>query len=258
MNKYIVIITIILLGSSAFSLAQESQSEKQSFFSHNIDYQVRAQFSIGGSSPLGLPREIRSIDSYNPTMQLGLQAHVTKWFSENSKWGMRVGIGFDGKGMKTKATVKNYKTEIIQQNEYIGGYFTGKVKTKVNNTYFTVPVSAVYKLSDNWQLYGGLYVSALVDKTFDGSVSDGYLKQDSPTGSQITFEADSSAPYDFSSELNNFQWGAQFGGEFKLNGHFVLFGDLTYGINQLLDKDFTSIDFSMHNIYLNLGFGYKF
>lgn len=169
-----------------------------------------------------------------------------------------MGLRFEGKGMTTEATVKNYLTEIIQDKSKIRGYYTGRVKTTVKNTYITFPISAVYHLSNKWSVYGGLYLSGLIDKNFDGYVSDGYLRQNTPVGAKITFEEGGSAPYDFSDEVNKFQWGAQLGGEWTMNKHFRLFADLTYGFNGVLNSDFTAISFSMHNIYLNLGFGYQF
>ena len=36
---------------------------------------------------MGMPREIRKIESYNPTLALGLEANATKWVSEDRKWG---------------------------------------------------------------------------------------------------------------------------------------------------------------------------
>ena len=45
--------------------------------------------------------------------------------------GIRVGVRVEGKGMKTKAEVKNYLTEIKQDNSKVRGYYTGKVQTTV-------------------------------------------------------------------------------------------------------------------------------
>ena len=35
---------------------------------HGLEYEIKAGFSIGGTAPLPLPVEIRSIDGYNPTL----------------------------------------------------------------------------------------------------------------------------------------------------------------------------------------------
>ncbi|MGL5275540.1 porin family protein [Myroides sp.] len=268
MKKFIYTIALSL-GTLATITAQEAQPSNEEkvnqetnqfkeFFTQNMDYQVRAHFSIGGSAPLGLPREIRKIDSYNPGLQLGLEANATKWLTDDKQWGVRLGLRFESKGMTTEANVKGYLTEIIQDNSKVKGYFTGDVKTKVRNTYLTVPVNVIYKINESWNIYGGLYFSALIDKTFDGYVSNGYLRQNDPNGNKITFEDGSKADYDFSNEVRKFQWGTQVGAEWKMNKNFFLLGELSYGFNGVLNKDFDAISFSMHNIYLNLGFGYQF
>ncbi|WP_267740568.1 porin family protein [Myroides injenensis] len=259
--KYIITCLSLLFFyniTGAQTINEQDNNSFHSFFKQRLSYQVKAQFSIGGASPLGLPSEIRSVDSYNPTLQMGLEANATKWISEDEKFGIRLGIRFEGRGMKTKATVKNYLIEVNTDKGPSRGYFTGKVQTTVKNTYITFPISAVYNISNRWNLYGGIYFSGLIDKGFDGYVSNGYLRENSPTGLKVIFEEDASADYDYSDDLNRFQWGFQAGGEWTLNQHFKLFADLNYGVNQVFKSDFDAISFSMHNIYLNLGFGYQF
>lgn len=247
-----------VLGTTLYAQeAQENPSSKfQAFFTQNMDYQVKAQFSIGGSAPLGLPREIRSVKSYNPGLQTGFEANATKW--ANQQWGVRLGVRFEEKGMKTDARVKNYLIEVNSAKGPSRGYFTGDVYTNVSNTYLTFPISAVYNLSENWNLYGGVFLSGLIDRNFTGNVSNGYLRENAPTGLKVEFNDDASADFDYSDDLNRFQWGFQAGGEWNLNSHFRLFSDVSYGANRLFKKDFEDISFSMHNIYLNLGFGYQF
>ena len=72
---------------------------------------LRAGFLLGGTTPLPLPQEIRAIDSYNPTMNVGIEGDVQKRF-DNSRWGMALGVRLETKGMKTDATVKNYHMEM--------------------------------------------------------------------------------------------------------------------------------------------------
>jgi hypothetical protein len=257
--KRFTLVLLTIFAAFVSASAQNAEPEQSGFaIFKGLEYQLKANFSIGGSAPLGLPSEIRSIESYNPTSSFGLEANATRWLSSNGRWGVRLGAKIEEKGMKTEALVKSYLVEIRYGKEMVRGYYTGMVETNVKNTYATIPVTAVYKLGDSWQLTGGFYVSATIDKLFDGYVSDGYLRQGTPVGDKITFDNGATAPYDFSSEVRDFHWGAQLGAEWHIKRHFVLFSDLSYGINGLLNSDFNSISFSMHNIYLNLGFGYRF
>ena len=55
--------------------------------------------------------------------------------------------------MTTEATVKNYGMKIINTNGgELQGLWTGGVKTKVKNSYLTIPVVANYKISNRWKL----------------------------------------------------------------------------------------------------------
>ncbi len=239
--------------------AQETPSGgKPSVFS-NTEFQIRAGFSIGGFAPIPFPTEIRKVESYNPTMVLGLEANVTKWLDDNRKLGFRLGLRAEGRGMKTEAQVKDYYTEVIGDGgQKVTGNFTGMVQTTVKNSYFTIPVLAIYGVTERWNLYAGPYFSALTEKNFSGYVSDGYLREGGATGSKLIFEGDNKGPYDFSDDLRIFQWGVMAGGEFTLRKHLQLFSELTWGMNDLFQKDFNTITFDMYAIYLNFGFGYRF
>ena len=74
----------------------------------------------------------------------------------------------------------------------------------------------------------------------------------------MEFTGDSQANYDFSDELRKFQWGMQLGGEWKAYKHLSVYADLTWGLNDIFQKDFETINFAMYPIYLNIGFGYAF
>lgn len=258
MKKLPIILFLLLANAIAFA-QNEDKSKFKLFFDKNIEYQARAQFSIGGSSPLGLPATIRKIDEYNPTLQLGLEFNATKWFSDEQKWGIRTGLRFEGRGMRTDAKVKNYYTELSGENgKKTEGYFTGNVKTKMKNSYITFPVLAVFNASTNWNVYGGVYFSGIIDKDFTGYVYDGVLREGTPIGIPVEFYEDARGEYDFSENLNRFQWGIELGGEYKMNKNFKLFADLNWGLNNLFQNDFTAIQFKMYSIYANLGFGYTF
>lgn len=73
---------------------------------HGWEYEIRAGVSIGGTSPLPLPVEIRSIDSYNPTLAFMLEGNAIKWLGTTKKWGVITGVRLETKNMITKATVK--------------------------------------------------------------------------------------------------------------------------------------------------------
>ncbi|MGU9937633.1 outer membrane beta-barrel protein [Empedobacter brevis] len=264
MKKRYKKITIIVLTFNSFliSFAQEIdnlEQNKTSFFKKNVDYQARAQFSIGGASPIGIPAEIRKIESYNPTLQLGIGINATKWLNDKQKYGIRVGLYMEGRGMKTQAKVKNYYTQIEDDTgAQTKGFFTGHVITEMDNAYISVPVLFVWNASNNWNFYGGFYFSALIDKSFSGYIYDGTFREGSPIGEPTTFENTAKGLYDFSDNLSPFQWGSQLGTEFKIKSNFSIFLDATMGHKQIFKKNFEAISFKMYSIYGNAGFAYIF
>ena len=283
--KLLNIIAVLLLVSTLSAQAQEERNQGIIWsYLHGWEYGIKAGFSIGGTSPLPLPEEIRKIDSYAPGgLAISIEGNATKWF--DTKWGMTVGVRLENKNMTTEATVKNYGMKIINTNGgELQGLWTGGVKTKVKNSYLTIPVVANYKVSKRWKVSAGPYVSYLIERNFSGHVYEGHLRTPDQTGSRVDFTGESIATYDFSDNLRKFQWGLQFtqivreiissnafsdnlrkfqwglqlGGEWRAFKHLNVYADLTWGLNDIFKKDFDTISFAMYPIYLNVGFGYAF
>ena len=89
------------------------------------------------------------------------------------------------------------------------------------------------------------------------SMTDTSAKE-TPTGDKINFTDGAVATYDFSDHERKFQWGVQVGADWKAYKHLKVYTHLTWGLNDLFEKDFQTITFAMYPIYLNLGFGYTF
>src|SRR5574344_241482 len=262
--KHIICIIATLLGIavSTKSIAQEERTRGIIWsYLHGLEYELKAGVNIGGTAPLPLPSEIRKINSYSPNLALSFGTEITKWFSDKAinKTGLIIGLRFETKGMTTQATVKNYGMEIIgDRGELVDGMWTGKVKTKVNNAYLTMPIMFAYKATERWTVKAGAYFSYLLTGDFSGHVSDGYIRQDDPTGEKIVFDDGKTASYDFSKDLRKFQWGAEIDRKWQALKHFSVNADLTWGINGIFKKDFKTITFKMYPIYLSAGFGYLF
>lgn len=262
MKKQKKVITTALLFSCLISIAQENkqiENSKSDFFNTNIEYQAKAQLSLGGASPLGIPAQIRKIESFKPKNFLGIEVNATKWLTNDKKYGFRVGLKLEGRGMKTNAQVKNYFTQIEDDTgAQTTGFFTGKVVTQSNNTYLSLPILFVWNASEKWNIYGGIYFSAAVNKSFKGHIYDGVFREGTPIGEPATFEGTAIGIYDFSDDIRTFQFGEQIGFEYKFNENFSISLDGTFANTQVFKKDFDAISFKMFNIYGNLGIAYKF
>lgn len=253
------IIALFLSGHVLTLMAQKDRtpilmlSEKNGW-----EYEVKAGVNIGGASPLPLPVEIREVTNYSPKLNGMVEGTVTKWWGKNMIWGISTGLRIEEKGMKTGARVKNYSMEILNDGSRVKGRWTGHVDTDYNSTFLTLPVMANYRFNGIWKIRAGMYLSYRMDGEFSGMVSDGYLREGSPTGEKVIFADDKSSTYDFSSELSRLQYGLQVGGTWRAFRHFTVNADLTWGLNDIFKRDFNTITFNMYPIYMNLGFGYRF
>ncbi len=224
-----------------------------------LHYEVKAGINLGGASPLPLPREIREIDSYSPTLCISIEGDVIKWFGEKQKWGVMLGLRMENKGMETHARVKNYGMAYFGEGgELMEGYWTGMVRTRYRSTLFTIPVLATYKVNRRLRLQFGPYVSFQSSGDFSGNVYDGYLRHYDPTGEKIFSEGEYRPYYDFSEHLRTVQIGLQAGVNWKAYRHLIVSADLTWGLSDIFKPSFETIKFDMYPIYLNLGFGYAF
>ena len=199
-KDYIIFIAFLLavVGSTSVKAQEDRTKSITQSYLRGWEYSLKAGFSIGGTAPLPLPEEIRKIDSYVPSMTISIEGNATKWLDEKKLWGLTLGLRLETKNMTTEATVKNYGMKIINTNGgELEGLWTGGVKTKVKNSYLTVPVLANYKVSKRWKLVAGPYFSYLLEGDFSGHVYEGHLRTPNETGSRVDFSGEycSSAPY---------------------------------------------------------------
>lgn len=260
MNRFsrLIMVCLAFMGSIAMVKGQETTYQATaSPETRSWEAELKLGVNIGGAAPLPMPREVRKIELFNPKFNGSVEGTFTKWFGNSRQWGASVGVKLEKKGMKTGATVKNYHTEVIQGTDRIAGFYTGYVKTNYSATLLTVPVLANYRISNRWKVRAGVFGSIKLDGQFNGHVRDGYLRENTPTGTKIMFEGDSKGPYDFTSNLKKFQWGAQMGGSWRVDKHVSLIADLTWAFSDIFKKDFKTITFDLHPIYLNLGVSYR-
>lgn len=253
---FISLIAAIIALSATANTKEVGDSDRNLLKAALMGWHVRlsAGYNIGGTAPLPLPVEIRSIEGYNPGLNLAIEGTVEKMFGKK-QWGLRWGIRLETKGMTTKADTKNYYTEVLNDGNVIKGPWTGNVKIAVRNTYLTLPVLAVCRINERWNVSGGAFASYLLDGVFSGEVYNGYIRNENATGEKTEIE---SASYDFSHELSKFNWGLQVGGEYKAYKHLAVFANLKWSLNGIFPNKFTSIAFPLYPIYGTVGFTYLF
>lgn len=252
------LLSLLLFLVAATAAAQELPSTDAVLTraaAHGWRLRLGAGLGLGGTSPLPLPAEIRHINKYQPDLNFTLEGAVERQLAP--RWGLRLGLRFENKGMKTDARVKNYHMEAIntEGTGAVVGAWTGNVKTEVSNNYLTVPLVATYKLSPRWQLSAGPYVAWMMSGHFSGEAYDGYIRDQDPTGEKAEVTR---ATYNFSDRLRRFHWGVQAGGEYRAYEHLAVGLNLQWGLNGIFPSDFESVRFALYPIYANLMFHYIF
>ena len=269
--KYITAACAIAFSSFVMSAQLDATLGVLKSAVQGLEYSVEAGVNIGGASPVPVPAEIRSIEAFNPGLNLSIGCRIDKFFGEKKKWGFTTGIRFENKSMHTKAIVKNYNMAINQTNQVVrpdgtieniqvpyAGRWTGGVKTDYSQSFLTIPLTAAFKVSNRVRLNFGPYISAALSRDFSGYAYDGYLRQDDPTGTKVIFEGDTHGDYDFSKSLRWFDWGMEVGCSWRAFKHLTVQGHLSWGLNDIFRPSFDTITFNMYPIYLNVGFGYAF
>ena len=222
-----------------------------------LQLRARVGYSIGGTTPVPLPETIRSIDSYSltPSFMAGIDAQLPL----NQKWGISVGLHFENKAMSSDVTTKAYHMEMVKGDSKLMGLFTGHINQKVTQWMFTIPVQATLQLGQKLSLRGGPYLSMLTSKKFYGIASDGYLRENNPTGSKILMgnKEGEWATYDFNDDMRTFQFGIGVGADWQVHKRIGVSADLNWGLTGIFSSDFKPIEQTLYPIYATIGVFYR-
>ena len=218
---------------------------------------LRAGYSLGATTPIGIPATIRKLNSFrlSPNFLIGAEATLPL----TDRWGLLAGLHFEHKGLDATVTTKGYHMAMVKGGEELEGLYTGRVEQHVKAWMFTLPLQATYCLSQRWQFSLGPYFSLLTSRAFDGNVSDGYLRKDTPTGQKIEMghEEEERATYDFSSDVRRFQTGIDLGLHFQAARRVGVGADLAWGLTGLMKSSFKTVEQTLYPIYGTLSITYK-
>lgn len=235
------------------SYAQENNSNEK--FA-GIKYRIIAGLNAGGLSPVPLPDNIRKIRTFNPT--LNPYAGIEGVYELDSKWSIGLSPQLQYKGMKVKNEVK-YMHTIIQMGEgaqasSFEGAFSGTNYTDVKNLYLGIPVFVQFTPKGKWRYKLGGYMAFLIKSKFEGTVSDGYIRNGGSLGEKVEV---TSASFDFKEQLRTFDCGIYAGVSRELGERLSIDAGLQWGIRSAFPPSFRGISFPMYNIYAQLGVAYK-
>lgn len=244
------IMTAMLLFAMAVTAGAESILD-------GWEYTARLGYNIGGTTPIGMPATIRSLNKYKlkANFALGIDAHRNL----TPQWGVLTGLHLESKGMEVDATVKNYHITMTKGGDEMEGYYTGSLVTECEDWVLTLPVMATFNVSNKVMLKCGPYVSYVATKTFKGYVYDGYLRRMLPIGEKIEMgnTDESRGTFDFSDKMRRVQVGVDIGADWQIGNRWGAYADLQWGLNGIHHSSFNTIEQTLYPIYGTLGVIYK-
>lgn len=229
----------------------------ESFWS-DVSLDARLGFNLGGTSPVGLPASVRTLNKYN--LQPSLAVGVDALKPIKGRWGVMTGLYVENKGMGIDAEVKNYHTAVVQGGESLAGMFTGNVVVNERQIMVTLPVLATYTLTRNINLKAGPYLSCVFNHQFKGNVYGGYMRIGDPTGAKVDIGTadDQRGYYDFSDNMRVLQYGLNAGLDWYVAHRIGVSADLKWGLNGVQGSDFKTIEQTLYPLYGSIGVIYKF
>lgn len=253
-----------VLGVSALAVQAKGDSWAQ-WGPTNQDTQmgliVRAGYTIGGTSPLPLPPEVRSINAFQPKGGATIGVDGYKMF--NRRWGLNLGWHFFYEGFHTEADVKNYRMSLTMDGNTLSGYFTGTDVTNTDMWGMTFPLTVTFAISSRWSVSAGPYFSTYFHQDFSGKVYDnkdgvGYLRVDTPTGEKINMDRNNPATYDFTDHMMQWNGGVELCFDWKAMKHMNVFGKVDWGLSNIWESDFEAVAFKMYPLYATFGVAYRY
>lgn len=244
-------------------------SGKRNFFDRVTDVskiilkqtRIKVGQNVGASAPFGLP-ENSTVLSFAPIFAPSIA--IEKKFTIHNRFYGLAGLRFEYKGMKTRAAVEDFQTEVPQELDgqilIFAGSFTGENVTNVVVSYISIPMRVGFQITKNYALEAGGFVAFALSRGFSGKVENGYLwtrpSESDPGSSKIPI---SSADYNFNDKISKFDAGVELYGSHHLGANILLDAGLGVGLVPLFNLDkFKGIPFTMYNIYLNVAVGYRF
>ncbi|MDR2927110.1 MAG: PorT family protein [Cytophagaceae bacterium] len=244
-------IFIILIAFLWFAVAGAQKKSARS-----IEISAVLGYNIGATAPIPLPAEVREIKEYNP--KFNPEAGLDFFYKLNSKWGAGSTLSVDWKGMRVKDRVKYMYTSISAgdaSDDKMTGYFVGTNMTNVDMTYLTISLYGTYQLSERIPLNFGIYVAKVLATKFNGSVSDGYIRIETPVGTKQDINEEEA--FDFSNSVRDYDFGLTVGGKYKLTERFGIYAQLDWGLLSFFYADRNPMQFTMHNVYGTIGLKYR-
>ncbi len=212
-----------------------------------MEFGVKAGFNLG--TPYGIAEK-------GATGSPGLGPAVGVWFRArlNLKWRVQAEFAYSKKGSTFKNPYKGdtvYRVEDHDPPYIVHTYFDGWVEGEFDNAYLDIPVIFMYLLNERWSLLIGPQFSYLLKGKNTGKADFEIGDPENP------FDIVEDYPFDESSALRKWDYGVLIGSSYNVSKKFFVGLTLTAGLNSIYQKDYSYIERTYRNVYLQACLGFK-
>ncbi len=259
--KQVILFSFLIALNSAFA-----QTPKPVFSNNSPTLQVKEvldypkfEFGViaGINAGAPIPNKVISSDDKggagnNPRIGLQVQYNINKRFSILAEW------AYSHKSATFESKVTNQEqafTTVIQNPPYapieIHGVivFNGTTVGNFDLEYLEMQLLPQYSLNKRLAICAGAYGADLWRGTNKGVATDVHLG--------ISTQRLEDIPFDNSTEIQRFDYGAVAGVSYKLFNNLHLNFRATRGFASLYKPTFTRVDYTIHNTYIQLGADFR-
>jgi hypothetical protein len=224
-------------------------------FSQEVKWQLYPSLGIdmGGAIPVPLskiPDGVKGTPKLTPNLGLGTQ------YSLNDKWNIAFDISYHTLLFTASADVRSQ--EFFSDDGQSVLYFSGETHSKVEIRFAGFPISAFYKLNENWSLIMGAYYSFVLEGSFETEGSDGWISDDKSITDNALLPGIVNTSYNFNDNLDNFDLGGLIGYQYKITPRILFWGRFYIGMKSIFKPEFQNISYEMYQMRLSTGISYVF
>lgn len=240
MKKHLFVILI-----SIFSLSVFSQERKFNFYP-NI------AVDLGGAIPFPLsdiPDGAGGTPKPYPSIGIGSEYNLSE------RWQLALEVNYHLIAFSADA-------DVVSQPFYFedgsAQYYTGYTQTDVELRMVEFPLIAFYQLKEGRRFLFGAYYSRILEGRFETKGINGIYSPDKSLTDNATLPGpEITIPYNFNKYIDSYDYGLLIGYRYNLNHRLYLWARLNVGFKSIFEKNFTSIDYEMYQVRINLGVSYK-
>lgn len=207
--------------------------------------------NLGGALPPSVPDPVDRVRFFNPGGAPVAGLDLMWRFSRTSPFGLQIGAEYEGKSFT--ATVDATEMPISYANEsHTRSLYSGMQRVDMRMRYLTIPVGVTFDLPRSaFRFYVGGYYSHVLEKSFRAQL-DG-----NGTMNGQTYQPNTVLSFNLTEQLVRNDVGVRFGADYRFSPHWYALARMNVGLPKIFDKSFEVMPYSLRQVFMQLGVGYR-